>query len=231
MNPIFWFTKQISRILHRLPKPPHHGINRSYSHVSQLMRNITVQEAKILYVGSLRETDYKYFSPYFKLICINLEKDKDINVICDAHWLPFKSSVFDGAILQAVLTHVKDAPRVIKETHNTMRAGGAIYISTPFLIEYNPAPEEYVRYTHIGVRQLLSNFREIELGVAAGPFVAIFLIIQSIAKNLSPDRDFNFVVWYIGTWVFYPLNWLDGFIHNKRSMLASSAAIYYVGVK
>jgi SAM-dependent methyltransferase len=231
MRLVYFIAKQISRVVHRLPRPSHLGVNKSYARVSELLRQGLGDGARVLCVGGVRPSDYRFFLPYFHVICLDLEIKQRVDIVADAHFLPFKEGVFDGAILQAVIQCTKDPGRVVSEVYRGLRAGGLVYGSIPLCQEEAMTPVDYWRWTTEGTRLLFGGFKEIELGIASGPFVALFNIILSIAKNWSKDKDLNFVIWYFLLWLSYPLNLLDILTCKNRRLMAAAAALYYVGQK
>ncbi|MDU8945529.1 class I SAM-dependent methyltransferase [Ovoidimarina sediminis] len=56
-----------------------------------------------------------------------------VDVICDAHYLPFPDGSFDGVWIQAVLEHVVEPQKVVKEIHRVLTHDGIVYAETPFM--------------------------------------------------------------------------------------------------
>src|SRR5947209_6594551 len=50
-----------------------------------------------------------------------------VDVVCDAHDLPFEDGSFDAVIAIAVLEHVFDPNRVESEIRRVLRMGGLVY--------------------------------------------------------------------------------------------------------
>jgi ubiquinone/menaquinone biosynthesis C-methylase UbiE len=72
--------------------------------------------------------------------------------IGDAAFLPFKDESFDAVICNAVLEHVEKPKEVLKEIYRVAKPRGQCYISVPFLINYHPVPEDFRRYTKVGMK-------------------------------------------------------------------------------
>ena len=58
---------------------------------------------------------------------------RGIQLICDAHDIPFESASFDAVVAQAVLEHVADPNRCVEEFHRVLKPGGVVYAETPFM--------------------------------------------------------------------------------------------------
>ena len=57
----------------------------------------------------------------------DIYSSKTVNVIADAHYLPFKNEEFDGVWIQAVLEHVVDPNLVVSEIHRVLKPDGIVY--------------------------------------------------------------------------------------------------------
>jgi SAM-dependent methyltransferase len=90
--------------------------------------------------------------------------------------MPFDDSSFDSALCNAVLEHVEDAERGIRELARVVRKGGYLVVTVPFLQPYHPSPGDFRRYTADGLAQLGSN---------AGLEVVEILPVHSIAQTLG----------------------------------------------
>ena len=155
------------------------------------------------------------------------------NVVGDGHYLPFKENSFDGVVAQAVLEHVRNPVRVVKEIRRVLRKHGYVLADVPFLQPYHPDPSDYQRYTLEGITELFSTFQEVEKGICSGPissFLKLFTIVLPIL--ISFNNEFLYKSFHLSLrWLLFPLKYLDlFFIKNKRAHVVASA-IYYIGKK
>lgn len=120
--------------------------------------------------------------------------------------MPFDDASFDSALCNAVLEHVVDAERGIRELARVVRPGGHIVVTVPFLQPYHPSPGDFRRYTADGLTQLGRN---------AGLDVIEVLPVHSIAQTLG------WIVWEYaaekGGRVRKALAWLFAFIATRLS--------------
>jgi len=70
---------------------------------------------------------------------------------------PIEKDKFDYVICFNVLEHIYNYENVIKESYRILKKDGIFIGSTPFLINYHPAPNDYFRYTH---HALIKLFKE-----------------------------------------------------------------------
>jgi SAM-dependent methyltransferase len=106
----------------------------------------------------------------------DLESDEPGVVIGPLEEMPFEEATFDSALCNAVLEHVADAERSIREIARVVRPGGHIVVAVPFLQPYHPCPGDFRRYTADGLAQL---------GRGAGLEVVAVLPVHSFAQTIG----------------------------------------------
>ena len=57
-------------------------------------------------------TEKFYQQKDLEIVGIDVYESQFVDVVCDAHYLPFKNNNFDGVWIQAVLEHVVE-PRIV----------------------------------------------------------------------------------------------------------------------
>ena len=88
----------------------------------------------------------------------------------------FVGETFDSVLCNAVLEHVVDAEKAIRELARVVRPGGHVVVAVPFLQPFHPCPGDFRRYTAAGLA---------ELGSKAGLEVVAVLPVHSIAQTLG----------------------------------------------
>ncbi len=96
-----------------------------------------------------------------------------VQLIADAHDLPFAAGTFDAVIVQAVLEHVVDPVRCVAEIHRVLGREGLVYADTPFMVQVHGREYDFTRYTRLGHRRLFRRFAELESGISGGPAMAL----------------------------------------------------------
>ncbi|WP_374615141.1 class I SAM-dependent methyltransferase [Sphingorhabdus sp.] len=86
----------------------------------------------------------------------NLAGDIDY-LIVPGEPLPIAADSFDLVLLLDVLEHVPDPAYVLAEIRRLLAPGGRLIISLPFLYREHETPNDFVRYTAFGVRELLAH--------------------------------------------------------------------------
>ena len=185
------------------------------------------QEAKILDLGSGLDRR----TP--KTINLEIEATPNVDVVGDGHSLPFKDSVFDAVISEAVLEHVQDPNRVVSEIYRVLKPDGYVCAAVPFLQGFHASPHDYQRYTVPGFNHLFSAFTRIEGGACAGPTTSLHWIFREYVGllfsfgNLLLAKLISLVV----GWITFPAVWLDYLLMRNRHAHILASAVYFIGRK
>ncbi len=156
-----------------------------------------------------------------------------VDVVADVHNLPFYDNSADAVVAEFMLEHLKDPETAVAEMFRVLKPGGMIYISTPFIIGYHSSPGDYYRWTTEGLRELLKDFHEKELGIAVGPTNAMTYILREwLAMFFSFNSVFlHQIFWLIFIVLFIPLNWLDFIFKRYKTASNIAHAYYFIGTK
>lgn len=103
---------------------------------------------------------------------------KHIDVVCDAHNLPFPDGSYDTVICTGVLEHVRQPWIVAKELERMVKPGGHLIVAAPFMVGYHADPHDYFRFSMEGMNTLFTNVKILELSTYGG----FFELISSAAK-------------------------------------------------
>jgi len=152
-------------------------------------------------------------------------------IIFDAHNIPFSDNFFDCVIIQAVLEHVVDPFRCIKEVHRVLKMNGLVYAETPFMQQVHMGRYDFHRFTHLGHRRLFREFGEIDSGAVCGPgmslawayshFVFSFFSSKKLRKLLIPFTSFTSFFW----------KYFDYLLINKPGALDAASGYFFMGKK
>lgn len=153
---------------------------------------------------------------------LEIEPGEGIDYVGSVERIPCQDNYFDLVITQEVLEHVQCPVSAIKEIHRVLKMGGYAYIQIPFVIGYHPCPEDYWRFTHIGVHELVqsASFKIIKTDFSVGPAVGFYRILVEFLAILS--SVFYWRIYKVAKLIFsiicYPIKWLDPIlIKNKEA--------------
>ena len=75
----------------------------------------------------------------------------------------FEDKKFDYIFIMEVLEHVHNPIKAIKEIRRTLKKGGKLIMSTPFIFPIHDEPYDFFRFTKYGLKLILKNFRNITI--------------------------------------------------------------------
>jgi SAM-dependent methyltransferase len=195
--------------------------------VTQKLFNHQGDKTKILNVGGgpIRYSDHE--------ITMNLEEFHNVDLVSDAHNIPFKDDSFDTVFSIAVLEHVPEPNKVIEEMIRTLKPGGYMYAEVPFIYFFHGYPNDYQRYTQEGIRYLFRDLKDVEIGITEGSVSSVLQSTNMVLNLFLPDRFPLFKKAFNGVfrWLFFPLKYLDLLIKNKKDAHILAGGFYIIGKK
>ena len=132
-------------------------------------------EEQILDLGCGRSKYSKFFP---NRIGLDHCSGKGVNVIGDAHNLPFSSSSFSSVLSTEMLEHVQDPQRVVNEIERVLEPGGTVILTTRFVFPIHEAPHDYYRFTRYGLAYLFRNWSDVEIHAETASFEGIAVLFQ-----------------------------------------------------
>jgi SAM-dependent methyltransferase len=147
------------------------------------------------------------------VINLDIEPYDNVDVVGVAERLPLADSSCDGAILMAVLEHVEDADRTLKELRRIVAPGGRVLIDVPFVQGYHASPRDHRRYTEQGLRAELERygFEPEASGVALGPASAMAWIgseFLALLFSFQSARAYR-LARLLTSWLSWPVKFAD----------------------
>lgn len=154
-----------------------------------------------------------------------------VQVICDAHDLPFADGSFDGVIIQAVLEHVLDPVRCVAEIHRVLNDGGLVYADAPFVCQVHGRELDFTRYSRLGYRRLFRHFAELDSGISSGPGTALGWTARYLLLSFFKHRMLRAAVSGLARLSLFWLKYLDYLVLHNPGALDAAFAFYFLGQK
>ncbi len=114
---------------------------------------------------------------------VDIVRAEGVQVIADAHFLPFALGSFEQIVSSEVLEHLADPARAAHEMVRVLSARGTLVLTTPFVYPVHEAPHDYQRFTVYGLRRLfaLAGFEITELKELFTEEQTLGILLQRIA--------------------------------------------------
>lgn len=122
------------------------------------------------------------------LVNLNAGPFPNVDVVGDAHLLPYADGCVDAIFCEAVIEHLCDPVRAVQEMFRVLKPGGEALVITPFLQAYHGYPHHYQNFTLTGHRYLFTarGFQVVEAGTCVGPVYTIVNLVSKFIRNYFP---------------------------------------------
>ncbi|MFC1647652.1 class I SAM-dependent methyltransferase [Patescibacteria group bacterium] len=218
----------------RFLKPPHHSVyfknlRSSYEEGPELekfMRNYGENDI-VVNVGSLSK---KIKGAKARVYNLDIAYYPNIDIVADAHELPFKDGSLDGVIIKNVFEHLRDPAKVRDELRRVVKNGGRIYAKVPFMQPFHAVPDDYQRYSINGLKEFFKDFKIIEEGISVGPSSALAWFLReylAILFSFNSAKAYK-VMRAIFSYFTAPIKYFDAFFRKRKEAHRLASAFYLV---
>lgn len=154
----------------------------------------------------------------------------NVDLVGVAERLPVADGSCDGAILIAVLEHVRDADRTLTEARRVLRPGGELFVDVPFIQGFHASPHDYRRYTQPGLIEAVERlgFEVQASGVSVGPASgATWVASEFLALLLSgrSGRAYR-LLRPIAGWLVSPVRFADAWLDQHPMAYTIASAVW-----
>lgn len=197
---------------------------------SQVTKLVDKEAGLVLDIGS----GNRPVTNFSKVIKMDIDPGCAVDVVADAHNIPFSQNTFDLVWLGGVLEHIKKPEVAIREVYRVTKKDGYIYIEIPFFQRVHGAPDDFQRFTISGLEELCCQFSKIKSGIICGPSSAFAHILRSyfaLCLSFNNDTLYHILYYYILGWITLPIKYLDLIVSKYKHAESISFAYYYLGRK
>jgi SAM-dependent methyltransferase len=123
-----------------------------------------------------------------RLINVNIGPFPNVDVVADAHQLPYADESVDVVYSEAVFEHLHSPNKAAEEIFRVLKPGRRIFICTPFMFPYHGYPHHYQNYTISGHRHLFESagLKIVECGSCVGPVFTVVNVVGVFIREYSP---------------------------------------------
>lgn len=158
------------------------------------------------------------------LVNLNVGPFPNVEVVADAHQLPYADNSVDAIFCEAVIEHLNGPFKAAQEMFRVLKPGGEAFVATPFLQAYHGYPHHYQNFTLTGHEHLFraQGFEISESGACVGPVYTLFNLTSKFLRYFLPTIIALplLALWNLFSLPFRPLDKLLN-EHPKAHMLAS----------
>lgn len=163
-------------------------------------------------------------------ICIDCFDYDAVDIVCDLRVLPFKNSSIDAFLSQGVLEHVSDPVSAVNEFYRCTRENGWGIHDIAFMYPFHAAPDDYQRYTHIGINKLFEKYQIEQQAASSGP---ASLLLVCIIEFLSTIFSFGLQslkahLYLILCAVLFPFKFIDVFFVGGKRFMNMAPSLFFV---
>lgn len=161
---------------------------------------------------------------------LNISNYPNVDVVADAHHLPYADNSVDAIHVSAVLEHLYDPLQAISEMYRVLKKDGIVFSLTPFMQAYHGYPHHYQNLTLTGHEYYFSSkgFKILDSGPAVGPTMALIIINSKYILNYFPpviNKIFGAIFIVFSLIFIKPLDLL--LIKSPKAYVLSSTTYVY----
>lgn len=167
------------------------------------------------------------------VINIDFYPFSNVDMVADIGRLPFGDNSIDAVISEFVLEHTKKPKAIIDEIERVLKPGGLVYIAVPFVASFHSSPDDYYRWSKDGLRELLCDFEEREVGIRCGPTSGMLSatcewLAIVLSFGIRPLQQFLMILFMCLTW---PFKFIDYLIYKFPNAGNIAYGFYFIGKK
>ena len=171
-----------------------------------------------------------------RVINLDIARGGAVDVLADAHALPFSEGSVACVITQELLEHVASPPNVAAEIARVLKPGGLLYLQVPFVIGYHPGPSDFWRFSEEGIRMIAgqAGLEVTESGIAAGGGTGMYRIaVEFCAALVGITRvsALYLLTKGLSAVLLYPLKWLDPLLDTSLARDRIPGGFYVIARK
>jgi len=227
-NPSYGNTSILKNYIRRHVLPSLTHDSQVKNRYLKLIENSKGKEIKVLVIGAGQKT--AYYKEIFgeKTVTSDVHLQYGVDLVFDAHNIPFANETFDIVLAQQVLEHCIRPWQVAEEFERVVKKDGLIQIEVPFCFPYHSAPYDFFRYTYSGLRSLFRLCKVKDLTVPEGPFSSIAVVISTALIETSNFRIFRIISLALARFLLWPFKYFDFLISRKVKNKMSSPKGYTI---
>ncbi|MCZ6594625.1 MAG: class I SAM-dependent methyltransferase [Bacteroidetes bacterium] len=155
----------------------------------------------------------------------------NVNVLGNAHELPFKNYSIEAVAIIGVIEHLRNPQMIVKEIRRVLKRDGFVYAEIPFIQGFHPDPYDWKRYTIQGIGELFHEFHKIDVGVCVGPASGFVWVLREFLAILFSFNNYYLykLSRWLFTWLTHPISFLDHFLQKNKFSHNIASSLFFLG--
>lgn len=102
-----------------------------------------------------------------------IHNKSNVDIFGTAYEIPAEDALFDSAVCTAVLEHLEEPEKALRECSRILKPGGIAIYSVPFIWHLHEEPRDFYRFSKYGLKYLFEKvgFEVVELKALSGFWV------------------------------------------------------------
>lgn len=132
-----------------------------------------------------------------RFLNLNLALFPNVDVVADAHFLPFGLGTVGVLYCEAVLEHLERPDLAVAEMFRVLKPGAYVFAATPFLQAFHGYPDHFQNFTLAGHSGLFtrSGFDVVDSGPCVGPAFTLVDLASNWVRESVPGRIVSRAAW------------------------------------
>ena len=151
------------------------------------------------------------------------------DIVCDPRRWPVAENAADAVVMRRVLHTSLHMAEVAGEAVRVLRVGGVMYAEEPFVVASHEGPEDFYRFTHLGLRGQFLDCEEMGSGIAEGVGAALASSWRQLLWSLARSPYLGFALATIGSYTAFFWKHLDAMLGSRARAIDGAAAVYFLG--
>ena len=170
-----------------------------------------------------------------RLVNLDLRPSAHVHALGTAERLPFSDNSFACLVSQEVFEHLANPLCAGREVARVLRPDGLFYLQVPFIIGSHSTPNDYWRFSGVGLRELVERMglEAVEIGVAVGAGTSMYRISVEYWAALAAaiSRRLYLPAKITAALLLAPLRWTDVVTSGDNDWNRVQAGFYAIARK
>ena len=142
----------------------------------------------------------------FTVTELDVRPEMEPDIVADiCEWA--EAEAYDVVVVSEVLEHLHSPRAAVRNMYESLRPGGRLVLTIPFLFPIHGKPHDYVRYTKHGLRSLLDAFDDVRVQERNSWSETLCVLLARTVRTPSRRLTLLSFLFVPAAFALYPLAW------------------------